>query len=122
MCSLRILLAAGCKVAVHTHKESGRFRTFFMQDPFGNIFEIVEDHNWFTRNSNLTGFVCGVTIGVSSKKILCLSITIYWVIQIFCIKVLEVLMIERNSLEDNIILKESYSGISGHLLVLLVNY
>lgn len=41
---------------------------FFMQDPYGNTFEIVEDHNWFTRNSNLTGSVCGITIGVSSIK------------------------------------------------------
>ena len=39
---------------------------FFMQDPYGNVFEIVEDHNWFTDNTHPTGSVCGITIGVSS--------------------------------------------------------
>jgi catechol 2,3-dioxygenase-like lactoylglutathione lyase family enzyme len=39
---------------------------FFMQDPYGNIFEITEDDNWFTSASHPTGAVCGITIGVRS--------------------------------------------------------
>jgi catechol 2,3-dioxygenase-like lactoylglutathione lyase family enzyme len=39
---------------------------FFLKDPYGNIFEVVEDDYWFTQNKQLTGAVCGVTIGVSS--------------------------------------------------------
>ena len=39
---------------------------FYMKDPYGNTFEIVEDNNWFTDTGHLTGAVCGVTIGVSS--------------------------------------------------------
>lgn len=39
---------------------------FFMQDPYGNVFEIVEDDNWFMQNGHPTGSVCGITIGVSS--------------------------------------------------------
>lgn len=39
---------------------------FFLKDPYGNIFEVVKDDYWFTKNDQLTGSVCGVTIGVSS--------------------------------------------------------
>lgn len=39
---------------------------FFMQDPYGNTFEITEDHQWFIKNGHLTGSVCGITVGVSS--------------------------------------------------------
>ena len=39
---------------------------FFLRDPYGNIFEVVKDDNWFTQNDQLTGSVSGVTIGVSS--------------------------------------------------------
>ena len=38
---------------------------FFMQDPYGNVFEIVEDNYWFCNNEHLTGAVCGIIIGVS---------------------------------------------------------
>lgn len=39
---------------------------FFIQDPNGNNFEIVETNEWFSSNHHPTGGVCGVTIGVSS--------------------------------------------------------
>ncbi len=39
---------------------------FYMKDPFGNLFEIVENHSWFSNNRDFTGGVCGVVIGVSS--------------------------------------------------------
>jgi catechol 2,3-dioxygenase-like lactoylglutathione lyase family enzyme len=39
---------------------------FYLQDPYGNVFEVVEDHNWFSTNKHPTGSVCGITIGVSS--------------------------------------------------------
>ena len=41
---------------------------FFLQDPYGNIFEVVEDHNWFSKNTHPTGSVCGITVGVSSME------------------------------------------------------
>jgi catechol 2,3-dioxygenase-like lactoylglutathione lyase family enzyme len=40
--------------------------SFFMKDPYGNIFEVMEDAYWFVNTGHLTGAVCGVTIGVSS--------------------------------------------------------
>jgi catechol 2,3-dioxygenase-like lactoylglutathione lyase family enzyme len=39
---------------------------FFMHDPFGNIFEIVEGDKWFRDENKLTGGSCGAIIGVSS--------------------------------------------------------
>lgn len=38
---------------------------FYLLDPYGNIFEVIEDDYWFTRGRHHTGGVCGVTIGVS---------------------------------------------------------
>lgn len=39
---------------------------FYVKDPFGNFFEIIEDAYWFTRNGHPVGGVCGVVIGVSN--------------------------------------------------------
>jgi len=47
-------------------KNPGGLETFFMKDPYGNVFEIMEDNYWFVNTGDLTGAVCGVTIGVSS--------------------------------------------------------
>jgi catechol 2,3-dioxygenase-like lactoylglutathione lyase family enzyme len=39
---------------------------FYVKDPFGNIFELVENKSWFSQNKDLTGGVLGVVMGVSS--------------------------------------------------------
>lgn len=39
---------------------------FYLEDPFGNLFEIEENSSWFQKNADLTGGVSGVVIGVSS--------------------------------------------------------
>lgn len=39
--------------------------TFFIRDPFDNVFQIVEDSNWFSENTAPTGGVLGVMVGVS---------------------------------------------------------
>ncbi len=44
----------------------GGVQHFYLEDPFGNIFEIVRDENWFSLNGHITGGVCGITIGVKS--------------------------------------------------------
>jgi catechol 2,3-dioxygenase-like lactoylglutathione lyase family enzyme len=41
---------------------------FFLQDPYQNIFEIVEDDYWFTGGESLTGGICGVCIGVTQLE------------------------------------------------------
>ncbi len=38
---------------------------FFLRDPFGNIFQVVETNEWFTRKGNDTGGICGCLIGVT---------------------------------------------------------
>lgn len=39
---------------------------FFLLDPYGNTFEIIENNDWFSSNHHPTGAVCGINIGVSS--------------------------------------------------------
>ena len=40
--------------------------SFFLKDPYNNVFQIVEGRGWFRRENKLTGAVYGVTIGVSN--------------------------------------------------------
>jgi catechol 2,3-dioxygenase-like lactoylglutathione lyase family enzyme len=44
---------------------SGR-KHFFLEDPYGNLFEIVEDSVWYARGLKHTGGPVGVMIGVSN--------------------------------------------------------
>lgn len=41
---------------------------FFLIDPFGNHFQMVESESWFLNNGDRTGGVAGCLIGVSSIK------------------------------------------------------
>ena len=38
---------------------------YYLQDPWNNLFEIVEEHNYFMKQKSPTGGVAGVVIGVS---------------------------------------------------------
>jgi catechol 2,3-dioxygenase-like lactoylglutathione lyase family enzyme len=42
---------------------------FFVKDPFGNVFEIIENDYWFTTRNTLIGGVCGAMIGVRDMEI-----------------------------------------------------
>ena len=39
---------------------------FFVKDPYGNIFQVVEENNWFKKTSKLTGAIAGAFIGVTN--------------------------------------------------------
>ncbi|MFC3414622.1 VOC family protein [Algoriphagus hitonicola] len=39
---------------------------FYVQDPFSNLFELIENDSWFALDNGITGGVCGVLIGCSS--------------------------------------------------------
>lgn len=39
---------------------------FYLRDPYGNMFEMVENSSWFNQNGDLTGGVAGCVIGVSN--------------------------------------------------------
>jgi catechol 2,3-dioxygenase-like lactoylglutathione lyase family enzyme len=41
---------------------------FYLNDPYGNTFEIIESNYWFTKNKDLTGGVAGTVIGVSNME------------------------------------------------------
>jgi catechol 2,3-dioxygenase-like lactoylglutathione lyase family enzyme len=40
-------------------------KTFFVRDPFGNIFQMVTGDSWFMNEHKETGGTCGAVIGVS---------------------------------------------------------
>jgi len=42
--------------------------TFFVRDPFGSLFQIVEGDAWFASTAAATGGVCGCAIGVSDTE------------------------------------------------------
>jgi len=42
---------------------------FFVNDPYGNIFQMIENQEWFSPNGSLTGGAEGVIIGVSDMEI-----------------------------------------------------
>ena len=39
--------------------------TFFVRDPWGNLFQIVRSEDWFSKSPHPTGGPCGALIGVS---------------------------------------------------------
>jgi catechol 2,3-dioxygenase-like lactoylglutathione lyase family enzyme len=43
-----------------------RHRSFYIKDPWNNILQIVESHNWFQKGKTDIGGVSGCTIGVSN--------------------------------------------------------
>ncbi|WP_026952691.1 VOC family protein [Algoriphagus mannitolivorans] len=43
-------------------------KSFFIRDPFDNVFEICECHSWFSSGKHLHGGVMGVCIGVSDLQ------------------------------------------------------
>lgn len=61
------------KKAYNTFKEKGlrvlgelTEKHFFVEDLYGNIFQIVEESDWFKKTDNLTGATAGAIIGVSN--------------------------------------------------------
>jgi catechol 2,3-dioxygenase-like lactoylglutathione lyase family enzyme len=41
---------------------------FFVKDPFGNTYQVVQDEHFFTKRGWVTGGVCGCLIGVSDME------------------------------------------------------
>ena len=50
--------------AVPGEDPSGK-KTFFIKDPFGNLFQLVEASDWFRNEKKITGGAYGAIIGVS---------------------------------------------------------
>lgn len=58
------LEAAGVKLLT-LPQEGSCGKSAFVQDSYGNIFQLVETDDWFQRRQQLTGGIYGVIIGVS---------------------------------------------------------
>lgn len=48
------------------HQNMEGIAHFWLTDPYGNLFQIVQGGDWFQQNSNICGGVCGAVIGVSN--------------------------------------------------------
>jgi catechol 2,3-dioxygenase-like lactoylglutathione lyase family enzyme len=47
------------------HKDPSGSEHFFVKDPYGNIFEFVQEEEWFGKDEFMLGGAAGCTIGVS---------------------------------------------------------
>ena len=56
---------SGVNCLTGVHRVENGPDNFFVQDPYGNIFQIVEAEDWFQDRKQLTGGVYGAVIGVS---------------------------------------------------------
>ncbi len=62
------LNAKGVKLLSGVSKTPVGRQHFFIEDPFGNLFEIIEDDNWFGKGLKETGGPAGMIIGVSNLE------------------------------------------------------
>jgi catechol 2,3-dioxygenase-like lactoylglutathione lyase family enzyme len=60
------LKGIGAKMLGEPVKDPSGKLHFYVKDPYGNTFELIENHSWFRKNKDLTGGVAGVVIGSSS--------------------------------------------------------
>lgn len=63
--SYDFLTEKGVQVLTSPSKTPDGKLHFYVEDPYSNIFEIIESGSWFKRKSFPSGGVSGVTIGVS---------------------------------------------------------
>jgi catechol 2,3-dioxygenase-like lactoylglutathione lyase family enzyme len=63
--TLRSYQKEGIAVPTQTSEDPSGEMTFFMKDPYGNIFQLVEAKDWFRNENKNTGGSYGAIIGVS---------------------------------------------------------
>ena len=63
--TLALFQKNGIPAPVEATKDPSGKRTFFMKDPYGNIFQLVEATDWFRDENKCTGGSYGAIIGVS---------------------------------------------------------
>ena len=57
--------SSGVHIINEPVEEPGGEKTFFVKDPFGNIFQMVTGDSWFINEHKETGGTCGAVIGIS---------------------------------------------------------
>lgn len=63
--SLKLYQKNGITVPAASSVDPSGNMTFFMKDPYGNIFQLVEANDWFRNEKKGTGGAYGAIIGVS---------------------------------------------------------
>ncbi len=63
--TLRSYKKFGISVPVETSEDPSGKMTFFIKDPYGNIFQLVEATDWFRNEKKITGGSYGAIIGAS---------------------------------------------------------
>jgi len=63
--ALKFYQSKGIPVPAETFKDPAGKGTFFLSDPYGNIFQMVEASDWFMNEKKITGGSFGAIIGVS---------------------------------------------------------
>jgi catechol 2,3-dioxygenase-like lactoylglutathione lyase family enzyme len=63
--TLKKYQADGIAVPEQTNEDPSGKMTFFMKDPYGNLFQLVEATDWFSNENKNTGGSYGAVIGVS---------------------------------------------------------
>lgn len=63
--ALRLYQKNGIAVPAEATADPAGKMTFFMKDPYGNIFQLVEASDWFRDEKKITGGSYGAIIGVS---------------------------------------------------------
>jgi catechol 2,3-dioxygenase-like lactoylglutathione lyase family enzyme len=58
----------GLKLLSDVHSDPAGRPTFYLEDPYGNKFQVVEDAYWFMNTGHLCGGIAGITIAVSSMQ------------------------------------------------------
>lgn len=60
-----LFLKEGIEILSKPEKSPCGTLHFYIKDPYGNVFEMIESTSWFKLNKDNTGGVVGVSIGVS---------------------------------------------------------
>jgi catechol 2,3-dioxygenase-like lactoylglutathione lyase family enzyme len=63
--TLNFFRKEGLSVPAATALDPSGKMTFYIKDPYGNIFQLVEANDWFMNEKKYTGGSCGAVIGVS---------------------------------------------------------
>lgn len=63
--SREYFIASGIDVIDAKGTDPAGRKTFFVKDPWSNLFQVVEANDWFMNENKVTGGSYGVTIGVS---------------------------------------------------------
>lgn len=61
----KILKEKGCLITGEPADDPAGNKTFFIKDPFGNLFQLTEHTDWFMNEGKITGGPFGVIIGVT---------------------------------------------------------